>query len=232
LQLAQEGDPPVAMTLYQPGWHQGVIGILASRIKDRLHRPTIAFADGDPGQIKGSARSIPGIHIRDILDAVAVRRPGLISKFGGHAMAAGLSLARDDYEVFSSAFVAEVARHAEEVELQAVIESDGELAECEFELELATTLRFSGPWGQHFPEPVFDGVFRVVSQRLVGEKHLKLVLFPTDGSVLLDAIAFNVDRDVWPDPAVGQVEIAYRLDVNEFRGQRSVQLVIEHLTPR
>ncbi len=147
-----------------------MIGILASRIKDRLHRPTIAFADGDPGQIKGSARSIPGIHIRDILDAVAVRHPGLISKFGGHAMAAGLSMARDDYEAFSRAFVDEVARHAEDVELQAVIESDGELAERDFQLELATTLRFAGPWGQHFPEPVFDGIFRIVNQRLVGRE--------------------------------------------------------------
>ena len=232
LELVQEAEPPLAMTLYQPGWHQGVIGILASRIKDRIHRPTIAFADGDPGQIKGSARSIPGIHIRDILDAVAVRHPGLISKFGGHAMAAGLSLARQDYEAFSRAFVEEVARHAEDVELQAVLDSDGELAEAEFQLELATALRFAGPWGQHFPEPVFDGVFQIVSQRLVGEKHLKLVLFPASGSVLLDAIAFNVDLAVWPDPSIEQVEIAYRLDVNEYRGQRSVQLMVEHIAPR
>ena len=232
LELVQEAEPPVAMTLYQPGWHQGVIGILASRIKDRIHRPTIAFADGDPGQIKGSARSIPGIHIRDILDAVAVRHPGLISKFGGHAMAAGLSLATQDYEAFSRAFVEEVARHAEDVELQAVLDSDGELAEADFQLELATALRFAGPWGQHFPEPVFDGVFQIVSQRLVGEKHLKLVLFPASGSVLLDAIAFNVDLAVWPDPSIAQVEIAYRLDVNEYRGQRSVQLMVEHIVPR
>jgi len=206
-----------------------VIGILASRIKERLHRPTIAFADGDPGQIKGSARSIPGIHIRDVLDAVATRHPGLISKFGGHAMAAGLSLSRDAYEDFSRAFVEEVARHAEEVHLQAVIESDGELAETDFDLELATALRFAGPWGQHFPEPIFDGIFQVVSQRIVGEKLLKLVLFPADGSVLLDAIAFNVDTDAWPDAAVRRIELAYRLDVNEFRGQRNVQLVVEHL---
>ena len=232
LELVQEAEPPLAMTLYQPGWHQGVIGILASRIKDRIHRPTIAFADGDPGQIKGSARSIPGIHIRDILDAVAVRHPGLISKFGGHAMAAGLSLATQDYEAFSRAFVEEVARHAEDVELQAVLDSDGELAEADFQLELATALRFAGPWGQHFPEPVFDGVFQIVSQRLVGEKHLKLVLFPASGSVLLDAIAFNVDLAVWPDPSIAQVEIAYRLDVNEYRGQRSVQLMVEHIVPR
>ena len=231
LELAEDSEPPVAMTLYQSGWHQGVVGILASRIKDRLHRPTIAFADGDPGQIKGSARSIPGVHIRDILDAVAVRHPGLISKFGGHAMAAGLSLLRDDYEAFARAFVEEVARHAADLELQAVIESDGELAEHEFELELATALRFAGPWGQHFPEPVFDGLFRIVSQRLVGEKHLKLVLFPAAGSLLLDAIAFNVDLEVWPDPSIEQVEIAYRLDVNEFRGQRTLQLVIEQLVP-
>ena len=219
------------MTLYQSGWHQGVIGILASRIKDRLHRPTIAFADGDPGQIKGSARSIPGIHIRDILDAVATRHPGLITKFGGHAMAAGMTLPLDAYEDFSAAFVAEVARHAEDVQLQAVIESDGELAADDFQLELATELRFAGPWGQHFPEPVFDGSFRVVSQRLVGEKHLKLVLMQLGSKTVLDAIAFNVDLDVWPDQSIEQVEIAYRLDVNEFRGQRSVQLMVEHLVP-
>ncbi len=224
-----DDDLPVAMTLYQSGWHQGVIGILASRIKDRLHRPTIAFADGDMGEIKGSARSIAGIHIRDILDAVATRHPGLITRFGGHAMAAGLTLRAEAYEEFSAAFVAEVARHADDVHLQAVIESDGELAPDEFELALATELRFAGPWGQHFPEPMFDGSFSVVSQRLVGEKHLKLVLAPVGSKSLLDAIAFNVDLDIWPAPDVEKVEIAYRLDVNEFRGQRSVQLMVEHL---
>jgi len=232
LQLGQESEPPVAMTLYQAGWHQGVIGILASRIKDRLHRPTIAFADGDPGQIKGSARSIPGIHIRDILDAVATRHPGLITKFGGHAMAAGMTLPREAYEDFSAAFVEEVARHARDVHLQAVIESDGELAASDFQLDLATELRFAGPWGQHFPEPVFDGHFQVVSQRLVGEKHLKMVLAPVGSKIMLDAIAFNVDLDVWPDQSVEQVEIAYRLDVNEYRGQRSVQLMVEYLVTR
>ena len=148
----------------------------------------------------------------------------------GESSSAGLSLARDDYEAFSRAFVAEVERHARDVELQAVIESDGELAEADFDLDLATALRFAGPWGQHFPEPVFDGIFRIVSQRLVGEKHLKLVLFPAEGSVVLDAIAFNVDLDIWPDESIEQVEIAYRLDVNEYRGRRSVQLMIEHIT--
>jgi single-stranded-DNA-specific exonuclease len=231
LDIDNNSAPPVAMTLYQPGWHQGVIGILASRIKDRLHRPTIAFADGDPGQLKGSARSIPGIHIRDILDAVATRHPGLVQKFGGHAMAAGLTLEQSRYREFADAFLEEVGRHAEDVHLQAVIESDGELAPGEFQLDLAVALRFAGPWGQHFPEPVFDGTFRVVNQRLVGEKHLKMVLTPGGSDQLLDAIAFNVDLDRWPDDSVRDVVLAYRLDVNEFRGQRNVQLVVEHLAP-
>ena len=231
LPLQAEQEPPLAMTLYQSGWHQGVIGILASRIKDRLHRPVIAFADGDPGQIKGSARSIPGIHIRDILDAVATRHPGLISKFGGHAMAAGLTLPLEAYDAFATAFTEEVARHAQDVELQAVIASDGELSARDFQLELANELRYAGPWGQHFPEPVFDGRFTIVSQRLVGEKHLKLVLSPPGSARVLDAIAFNVDLDIWPDQAIEQIDIAYRLDVNEFRGQRTVQLVAEHLVP-
>ncbi|TDG13576.1 single-stranded-DNA-specific exonuclease RecJ [Seongchinamella unica] len=225
----EEQGLPVAMTLYQPDWHQGVIGILASRIKDRLHRPVIAFADGDRGEIKGSARSIKGIHIRDILDAVATRHPGMILKFGGHAMAAGLSIPVAAYDEFSRAFVAEVERHAEDVHLQAVVESDGALATEEFQLQLADELRFAGPWGQHFPEPVFDGVFDIIHQRLVGGKHLKLVLSAPDSGQALDAIAFNVDLDRWPDQSVSQVEIAYRLDVNEFRGNRSLQLMVEYL---
>ncbi|MDX1735151.1 MAG: single-stranded-DNA-specific exonuclease RecJ, partial [Halioglobus sp.] len=224
-------QPPLALTLYQEGWHQGVIGILASRVKDRLHRPTIAFADGDNGEVKGSARSISGIHVRDILDAVATRHPGLITRFGGHAMAAGLTLPRDSLDAFSSAFVDEVTRHAEDVELQAVVESDGQLGAADFNLELAETLRFAGPWGQHFPEPVFDGRFRVLNQRLVGEKHLKLVLQPAGADAAVDAIAFNVDLDTWPDESVQEVELAYRLDVNEFRGRRSVQLMVEHIVP-
>ncbi|MEH6586036.1 MAG: single-stranded-DNA-specific exonuclease RecJ [Halioglobus sp.] len=228
LPLEEEGLP-VAMTLYRGDWHQGVIGILASRIKDRLHRPTIVFADGDDGEIKGSARSINGIHIRDILDAVATRHPGMILKFGGHAMAAGLTLRSDAYEAFAAAFVAEVERHAEDVHLQAVVESDGELAADDFVLELASELRFAGPWGQHFPEPLFDGHFDIVHQRLVGQKHLKLVLSPPGSTQLIDAIAFNVDLDTWPNESISQVELAYRLDVNEYRGKRSVQLMIDYL---
>ncbi|MFT4615047.1 MAG: single-stranded-DNA-specific exonuclease [Bacteroidia bacterium] len=229
--MFEESEPPVAMTLYQSGWHQGVIGILASRIKDRLHRPTIAFADGDDGEIKGSARSIAGIHIRDILDALATRHPGLINRFGGHAMAAGLTLRRDAYEQFAAAFVGEVERHAQDVELQAVIESDGELLDCDIDLEVASALRFAGPWGQHFPEPIFDGIFTLVSQRLVGERHLKMVLAPVGSEQIVDAIAFNIDPQCWPDESVERVDIAYRLDVNEFRGRRTVQLMVEQLAP-
>ncbi|WP_241505848.1 single-stranded-DNA-specific exonuclease RecJ [Parahaliea mediterranea] len=231
LDLDAGGEPPLAMTLFDPDWHQGVIGILASRVKDRLHRPTIAFANADAAgaDIKGSARSIQGIHIRDVLDAVATRHPGLISKFGGHAMAAGLSLPRAHYEDFSRAFVEEVARHASAVDLQAIVESDGELAPADFDLEAATALRYAGPWGQHFPEPLFDGHFRVVSQRIVGERHLKLVLGLPGSDSVVDAIAFNVDTEQWPDATVDTIEAAYRLDVNEFRGQHNVQLVIEFL---
>ena len=230
LNLAGGEEPPVALTLYQSGWHQGVIGILASRIKDRLHRPVIAFADGDNGELKGSARSIGGVHIRDILDAVATRHPGLVSRFGGHAMAAGLTLPRDNYEQFSVAFAEEVARHAEDVELQAVIESDGELSAQDLRLELASELRYAGPWGQHFPEPVFDGTFEILNQRIVGDKHLKLVL-RLPGGEAVDAIAFNVDMDRWPDESAREVEIAYRLDVNEFRGRTSLQLMVEYIIP-
>lgn len=227
----EDTEPPVAVTLYRGDWHQGVIGILASRIKERLHRPTIAFADDGGGQVKGSARSIPGIHIRDILDAVATRHPGLITRFGGHAMAAGLTLPRQRYEEFAAAFVEEVGRHAEDVNLQAVIDSDGELGDADFDLGLASELRFAGPWGQHFPEPVFDGCFDIVTQRIVGEKHLKLTLRRGESGVLLDAIAFNVDLGTWPDESIQRAEIAYRLDVNEYRGRQSVQLMVEQILP-
>ncbi len=229
LDIGRDGDPPLAICLYDPDWHEGVVGILASRIKDRLHRPTIAFADGSDGQLKGSARSIKGIHIRDVLDAVATRHAGLVTKFGGHAMAAGLSLARENLAAFQQAFLQEVERHAEDVQLEAVIESDGELSTDDFDLGLAEALRYAGPWGQHFPEPVFDGVFNLVDQRIVGERHLKMVLSIPGSGEIVDGIAFNVDTANWPDPSTATVRLAYRLDVNEWRGRRSVQLMVEHL---
>ncbi|MFB4369102.1 MULTISPECIES: single-stranded-DNA-specific exonuclease RecJ [unclassified Pseudomonas] len=223
---------PFGLCLFEADWHQGVIGILASRLKERYHRPTIAFADAGEGMLKGSARSVPGFHIRDALDAVASRHPGLISKFGGHAMAAGLSLPAEHFETFARAFDDEVRRQLCEEDLTGRLLSDGVLSIDEFNLPLARELRNAGPWGQHFPEPLFHGAFQLVQQRIVGERHLKVVLKSECGSVQLDGIAFGVDRDVWPNPTVRWVELAYKLDVNEFRGQESVQLLISHLAPR
>jgi single-stranded-DNA-specific exonuclease len=225
-------DMPFGLCLFEPDWHQGVIGILASRLKERYFRPAIAFADAGDGLLKGSARSVPGLHIRDALDAVAAKHPGLISKFGGHAMAAGLSLPQEHYGAFAAAFDAEVRRQLHADDLTGRLLSDGQLGVTEFNLELAKALRHAGPWGQHFPEPLFHGVFQVVQQRLVGEKHLKLVLKTECGSLELDGIAFNIDRDVWPNASVRWVELAYKLDVNEFRGRESVQLMIAHLAAR
>lgn len=223
---------PFGLCLFDADWHQGVIGILASRLKERYHRPTIAFADAGDGVLKGSARSIPGFHIRDALDAVAARHPGLIAKFGGHAMAAGLSLAQENFAAFAAAFDAEVRRQLVEDDLAGRLLTDGQLAAEEFRLDLAQQLRHAGPWGQHFPEPLFHGVFEIVQQRIVGERHLKLVLKSECGRAQLDAIAFNVDRELWPNPNVRWIEAAYKLDVNEFRGQESVQLLVAHLEPR
>ena len=226
------GTLPNSLCLYQPGWHQGVVGILASRIKDRLHRPVIAFADSEDGSLKGSARSIPGLHIRDALDRVAATHPGLVTKFGGHAMAAGLSLPRDNLDAFGSALENVVGEWLDDVELEAVVESDGELPANALGLELARLLRYASPWGQHFPEPVFDGLFAVLSQRIVGDRHLKLVVaHPDEPGRPLDAIAFNVDTDCWPDDRVSSLRLAYRLDCNYYRGEERLQLMVEHLEP-
>lgn len=223
---------PFGLCLFEPDWHQGVIGILASRLKDRYHRPTIAFADAGDGVLKGSARSIPGFHIRDALDAVAASHPGLITKFGGHAMAAGLSLPAEHFQAFAEAFDAQARAQLCEDDLTGRLLSDGCLAVEEFHLELARALRNAGPWGQHFPEPLFHGVFELVEQRVVGERHLKVVLKSECGSVRLDGIAFGIDRELWPNPGARWVEMAYKLDVNEYRGVESVQLLIQHLSPR
>jgi len=225
-----EQQLPWGLCLFDANWHQGVVGLLASRIKDRVHRPVIVFADADNGEYKGSARSIKGLHIRDALDAVASRHPGLISKFGGHAMAAGLSLPKDHYLKFVDAFDAEVRRLLTPADLEAEILTDGVLDTTELNIDTAQLLREAGPWGQHFPEPLFEGEFHIVQQRIVGEKHLKLVL-ATDASKaqLIDAIAFNVDTDRWPDPAADQVRLIYKLDINLWRGRESMQLLVEHL---
>jgi len=224
-------DMPFGLCLFEPDWHQGVIGILAARLKERYFRPAIAFADAGDGVLKGSARSVAGLHIRDALDAVAAANPGLISKFGGHAMAAGLSLPQANLPAFAAAFDAEVRRQLTADDLTGRLLSDGQLAAEEFNLPLAHALRQAGPWGQHFPEPLFEGKFDIVQQRLVGEKHLKLLLRTECGTQTLDGIAFNIDRERWPNPNVRQVDLAFKLDVNEFRGRESVQLLISHIAP-
>ena len=225
----QEADLPFGLCLFDAEWHQGVIGILASRLKDRYHRPVIAFADAGEGEIKGSARSVAGLHIRDALDAVAAANPGLINKFGGHAMAAGLSLPAAHFDDFRAAFDREVRRQLSAEDLTGRLLCDGELTADEFNLQLAAHLREAGPWGQHFPEPGFHGEFNLIQQRLVGERHLKMVLQPQGSAEVLDAIAFNIDPQVWPDPNVRQVRLAYSLDINEYRGRQSLQLMVRHL---
>ncbi|QXI29626.1 single-stranded-DNA-specific exonuclease RecJ [Pseudomonas vanderleydeniana] len=223
---------PFGLCLFDPDWHQGVIGILASRMKERYHRPTIAFADAGDGMLKGSGRSVAGFHIRDALSVVAAQHPDLMSKYGGHAMAAGLTLPQENFPLFAEAFDAEVRRQLSEDDLTGRLQTDGTLALEEFNLELARALRNAGPWGQHFPEPLFHGVFQLVEKRIVGERHLKVVLKSECGSLKLDGIAFSIDPEVWANARVDWVELAYKLDLNEFRGKESVQLMIAHIEPR
>jgi single-stranded-DNA-specific exonuclease len=219
---------PRGLCLYDADWHQGVIGIVAARIKEKYNRPVIAFARSDKqGEIKGSARSIRGLHIRDLLENIAAQHPGLIIKFGGHAAAAGLSLLEQHWEDFRRAFENECTRMLNEDDLTGVIDSDGELESDDFGLPLAENLRAAGPWGQHFPEPVFDGEFEVLDWKVVGEKHLKLQLQPAEAEEPVEAIAFNADMQKI-EQADGYIRAAYRLDVNEFRNQRKLQLVIEY----
>ena len=227
--MASPQELPAGLCLYEPGWHQGVVGIVASRIKDRLHRPVIAFAangENAQGELKGSGRSIRGFHMRDALDAIASRHPGLVTRFGGHAMAAGLSLEADRIEEFRAAFAEEAARQLEPGQLEAKLFSDGQLEPQWFSLEVAQMLRNAGPWGKDFPEPVFDGRFRLRRRQPLKEKHLRMTLSPLeDPNVQVEAIAFNVED--WPDPKATEISLAYRLDVNEFRGERNPQLVVE-----
>ena len=224
-------EMPWGVCLFDPNWHQGVIGILASRIKERMHRPVIAFAPGEGDELKGSARSIEGFHVRDGLDAIAAKHPSLLRKFGGHAMAAGMSIAMDDLEAFRAAFDEEVRLRLNQDDLQRVVFTDGELSESEFTLELAEVLQEAGPWGHQFPEPLFDGEFRLLQQRIVGYRHLKMVVMPVGGQLALDAIAFNIDTEVWPSEAIQQVRLVYRLSKNVFRGRTTLQLMVDRLIP-
>jgi len=228
---ALETEIPYAIVLYQSDWHQGVLGILASRIKDQFHRPVIAFAQDQAGILKGSARSISGLHIRDVLERVYSQHPDLILKFGGHAMAAGLSIQESRFDDFRQIFNQTVSELLVEDQLQGTIWTDGELNANLLNLATAETLRQGGPWGQAFPEPLFDGEFKILQQRLVGEKHLKMMVEPKLGGPLLDAIAFNVDTRYYPDLSVKTARFAYKLDINEFRVNRSVQLLVDYIEP-
>ncbi|NTZ51555.1 single-stranded-DNA-specific exonuclease RecJ [Citrobacter gillenii] len=222
---------PGGLAMYHPEWHQGVVGILASRIKERFHRPVIAFAPAGDGTLKGSGRSIQGLHMRDALERLDTLYPGMILKFGGHAMAAGLSLEEAQFECFQQRFGELVTEWLDPALLQGEVVSDGQLSAAEMTMDVAQMLRDAGPWGQMFPEPLFDGRFRLLQQRLVGERHLKVMVEPVDGGPLLDGIAFNVDTAIWPDNGVREVTLAYKLDINEFRGNRSLQIIIDNIWP-
>jgi single-stranded-DNA-specific exonuclease len=232
-----DGSESLGLCLFDESWHQGVVGLVAGRIKDRVHRPVIAFARAADGALRGSARSIVGVNIRDALDSIAARCPGLIGKFGGHAMAAGMTLMESDLPKFRAAFAAEVAARADAQTLLGVVHSDGELLPEELCVETARILRGGGPWGQGFPEPVFDGDFHIVETRIVGAKHLKLRLEPRRGAVAagsrgLDAIAFGYIGSAGEQPELKegrQLQVAYRLELNEYRGAASVQLNCQHL---
>lgn len=226
-----EGDMPSALVVYREDFHQGVIGIVAGRLKEKYLKPVIAFAHQDDEIIKGSARSIPGVHIRDVLDEVNTRYPGVIEKFGGHAMAAGLSLPVAKLQDFERAFVDIARAHMEKLDGNHALLSDGDLSSEELCLPFAHLLRQAGPFGQGFESPLFDGEFALLDQRLVGQKHLKMVL-KSDGANEVDAIAFNVDLKSWPNAMVKRVHIAYRLDINVFRGQETVQLIVEQIEAR
>jgi single-stranded-DNA-specific exonuclease len=232
------GTESLGLCLFDESWHQGVVGLVAGRIKDRLHRPVIAFARAEDGSLRGSARSVSGVNIRDALDSIATRNPGLIGKFGGHAMAAGMTLLESDLERFRAAFAAEIAARADPDTLMGIVHSDGELQGMELSVDTARTLRGGGPWGQGFPEPVFDGEFVIIDARIVGSKHLKLQLEPISGSPSgvdsrgIDAIAFGYIGGPSTDASVRpgrQLRIAYRLEVNDYRGVESVQLNCQHL---
>ena len=223
---------PSALCLFRPDWHQGVVGLVASRLKEKHHRPVVAFARADDGSLKGSSRSIPGLHIRDAMDAVATQNPGLISKFGGHAMAAGLTLEEKNLTWFVEAFQAHVEKVLNPEDLNAKIITDGNLMSDQISMYTAENLREAGPWGQQFPEPCFEDTFLINQQRVVGENHLKLVLsHPSAPKLSIDAIYFNMDVEQWPNNKIQQARCVYRLDINEFRGQQKLQLLVQYMMP-
>ena len=222
LKLTKDTEEKVGICLYDEGWHQGVVGVVASRIKDEFHRPVVAFAKVSDSELKGSARSISGLHMRDVFETIAARNPDLLQKFGGHAMAAGLTLHPANLTTFAEQFDIEAKRWLTEEDLTQTVITDGNLGE-DYSISLAREIGQICPWGQGFPEPLFDDDFEIVDQRIVGGRHLNMKLRPLDGADSIDAIAFNHDRLV-----EGRVKrIAYRLDVNEYRGMESLQLIVD-----
>ncbi len=227
-ELSSRAERPNTLCFYDDSWHQGVVGLVASRIKEKLNRPVIAFAKESDTEIKGSGRSVPGVHMRDVLANIASKRPDLLSKFGGHAMAAGLSLKLESLTEFRKMFETEVMQWIGNRSFDDNIVSDGELQPTELNLETARHIKQLGPWGQAFPEPMFDGIFEVIQQRILVEKHLKLVLKDLTSGNLVDAIQFFSSEEILGQ-ALKQVEIVYNLDINEFRGESSLQLIIEQI---
>jgi single-stranded-DNA-specific exonuclease len=226
--VEQTGDIPAALCLYGPDWHQGVLGIVAARVREHWHRPVVALADAGGGLLRGSARSIDGVHIRDLIDAVDKACPGLIERFGGHAMAAGMTLRTEALERFRAVLGEVAQRELGEAPRVRELVSDGDLPGPMLNLQVAEALRVAGPWGKGFPEPIFDGVFEVDSARTAAERHLRLRVRAA-GGMPLDAIGFNLAQH---RPFVGKrARLAYRLDVNDYRGLRAPQLVVEHLEP-
>jgi len=230
LRLA-EGSLPAGLALFDEGWHAGIVGLVATRMKDRLNRPVVAFAPAGDGELRGSARSVEGVHIRDVLEAIDTHHPGLIERYGGHAMAAGLTLSRGALARFAEAFAGEVARWLTPEQMQGVLETDGELAPLELSLETARAIESGGPWGQGFPEPLFDGEFSVADSRIVGERHLKLWLRPDAAAAPVEAIAFGHFDDTSarrPGPG-SRLRLAYRLQSTSYGGSERAELVAEHV---
>ncbi|WP_233842851.1 single-stranded-DNA-specific exonuclease RecJ [Dyella sp. 2HG41-7] len=228
---AQVDAQTVGVTLFEPSWHAGVVGLVASKLKERLHRPVIAFApagEDDPDHLRGSARSIAGFHIRDALAAVDAKFPGLIERFGGHAMAAGLSLPTDHYPRFAEAFDTVAREWLSEEQLQSVLYTDGEMAAGMFTLDMARMLRFAGPWGQAFPEPVFENRFECFSWRPMGERHLRLSLRDPRDDAVYDAVMFNA-YDGQPPPSI--LRAAFELTINDWQGRESPRLLLRYIEP-
>jgi single-stranded-DNA-specific exonuclease len=218
---------PSVLCLLDNSWHQGVIGILAGRLKEQYHRPVLAFAKVSDIELKGSARSVSGLNIRDVLAAVDKDHPGLITKFGGHAMAAGLSMSVAAFTNFKQALEFEVAKHLDVNECEGILLTDGDLTADLLTLQTADILQQAGPWGQQFAEPLFNGIFEILEQRLVGKNHLKMTLLPENGQEPIDAIAFNIDLKAWPNHRARQIQAAYKLDINAYLGRTKLQLMIE-----